>query len=61
MGVLPKGGRPMTARSETEQDLLRAILRKLVDIDDRFDEFARVILNAKFPHGKPDDRWGRRK
>lgn len=25
-----------------------------------FDEFAAVYLNAKFPHGKPTDQWGRR-
>ena len=26
----------------------------------RFDEFARVYLDAKFPHGRALDRWGRR-
>jgi hypothetical protein len=27
---------------------------------ERTDEFRKVYLNAKFPHGKPIDRWGRR-
>ena len=31
-----------------------AALRKLVDT------FAGILLNAKFPYGKPTDRWGRR-
>ena len=39
-------------RSE-QRDELRA-LRRL------FDQFAGVFFNAKFPFGKPMDRWGRR-
>jgi hypothetical protein len=39
---------------------LRAIRKILDGFTQRFDEFARVYLDAKFPYGKPWDRWGRR-
>jgi hypothetical protein len=42
-------------------EVLRAIHRELVALRTRGDEFARSYLNARFPHGKPDDRWPRRR
>ncbi len=27
----------------------------------RFDEFAGAYLNARFPYGRPTDRWARRR
>jgi hypothetical protein len=48
--------RPPTRRAATLQDVCDAIER----LDKKFDEFARVFLNAKFPYGKPTDRWARR-
>jgi hypothetical protein len=39
---------------------LRDVCDAIERLDAKFDEFARVFLNAKFPHGKPTDRWGRR-
>ena len=55
-------GTTKTAYTEgppSERETLQAILRKLTDLDGRFDEFARVLLNAKFPYGKPCDHWRR--
>ena len=45
-----------TPRAATLQDVCDAINR----LDAKFDEFARVFLNAKFPYGKPTDRWAGR-
>jgi hypothetical protein len=39
---------------------LERIARSLERLEQRFDEFARAFLNARFPHGRPVDRWGRR-
>jgi hypothetical protein len=47
--------RPPVQRPTTLQDVCNAIER----LDEKFDEFARVFLNAKFPHGKPTERWAR--
>jgi hypothetical protein len=44
----------------TETELLTQILERLERLNDRFDDFAGVFLNAKFPYGKATDRWGRR-
>ena len=37
-----------------------AILCRLERIEQLLDEFAGAFLKAKFPHGKPVDRWSRR-
>jgi hypothetical protein len=34
--------------------------RRAARLERRFDEFARIFLEARFPHGQPDDRWARR-
>lgn len=39
---------------------LRAIRREQADLRALFDQFAGAFLNAKFPFGKPTDRWARR-
>jgi hypothetical protein len=38
---------------------LRAIRERLEAIYELLDEFVRVFLHAKFPYGKPTDRWER--
>lgn len=38
---------------------LDRIMRALERPERRFDEFAGAYLNAKFPHGRPVDRWRR--
>ena len=43
----------------TQTQALAAILAALQRLERRFDEFAKVYLDARFPHGKPTDRWGR--
>ena len=39
---------------------LGGIRAELVKQNRLLDEFFRVYLNARFPHGQPDDRWRRR-
>ena len=39
---------------------LRRIRKELSTLRQLFDHFAGTFLNAKFPYGKPVDRWGRR-
>ena len=43
----------------TQQPVAREILAALERLERRFDEFARVYINACFPYGKPVDRWSR--
>jgi hypothetical protein len=40
-------------------DELKAIRRELAALRRLFDEFSGAFLNAKFPFGKPADRWRR--
>jgi hypothetical protein len=47
-------------KPSTDHELMAEIRDSIERLNDRFDEFARVFLNAKFPHGKPVDRWARR-
>jgi hypothetical protein len=42
---------------DEEMRLMRAEVAALRRL---FDEFAGVYLNAKFPYGRPTDRWWRR-
>lgn len=44
---------------EQQDERLDRILRALERLERRFDEFAGVYLRAKFPFGKPTDRWRR--
>jgi hypothetical protein len=43
-----------------EDQQLARIEASLKRLERLFDEFAGVFLNAKFPYGKPTDRWARR-
>lgn len=43
-----------------DEDLQREMLREIRALRRLFDEFAGVLLNARFPYGKPSDRWSRR-
>ena len=45
--------------TQRDEDL-RRICRELAAIRQLFDHFAGTYLNAKFPYGRPTDRWGRR-
>ncbi len=38
---------------------MRALRREHTAFRKLFDEFCRAFLNARFPYGKPDDRWRR--
>ncbi len=49
--------RNLQLRILDEQKATRA---ELVALRRLFDHCAGVLLNAKFPHGKPCDRWARR-
>ena len=70
MNVTTKTGytdRPSNQRPDpllSELRALRAELRASREeqgaLRRMFDEFAEVFLNAKFPYGKPTDRWARR-
>ena len=44
--------------SDPEQ--LERLITAVEQLVQRFDEFARAYLNARFPYGKPTDRWRRR-
>lgn len=48
------------AESSILLDELRALRAEICSLRRVFDDFARVYLNARFPYGKPTDRWGRR-
>jgi hypothetical protein len=39
---------------------MRATRREIAALRKLFDEFARVFLAAKFPYGRPTDRWAGR-
>ena len=43
----------------TALQLLTSILEVLKRIENNQDEYARTVLNARFPYGKPVDKWGR--
>jgi hypothetical protein len=47
-------------RGETMLTELHALRRDVAGLTQRLDEFARVYLEARFPYGKPVDRWRRR-
>jgi hypothetical protein len=52
--------RPPTQRPDPILEELRAIRAEQQQLRRIFDHFADVFLNAKFPFGKPTDRWARR-
>ena len=48
---------PADDQPDTHNDL---VLRELRALREMFNEFASALLNAKFPYGKPTDRWRKR-
>ena len=54
-----QSNRSDASENQTTKEL-RAIRAELAALRKLFDHFAGVLLNAKFPYGKPVDRWGRR-
>lgn len=50
---------PQGQPSATTHELL-AIRQEVAELRRLFDAFAGAFLNAKFPYGKPTDRWPRR-
>lgn len=45
---------------ESPEDHFAELLRELRRIRELLNEGIGTYLNAKFPYGKPNDRWGRR-
>lgn len=53
--VAPRDARCEPERRAAADDVLAEIKALRRD----FNEFARAYLNARFPYGKPTDRWSR--
>ena len=52
----------LEARERAERDgpaQIERLVTAIERLERRFDEFAGAFLNAKFPYGKPTDRWPR--
>lgn len=47
-------------RNAKGAELLGQILAAIEALRDDFNEYARVNLEARYPYGKPTDRWRRR-
>jgi hypothetical protein len=64
MSIPPHDRLNNSQRSALDSDVilheLRALREELRTMHRLFDDFARAYLNAKFPYGKPTDRWSRR-
>jgi hypothetical protein len=60
MRSLPKLDRPAQTQPDQQPATLREVCDAIERLDEKLDEFFRVLLNAKFPYGKPTDRWARR-
>jgi hypothetical protein len=56
--TIPQRSQPPASREALEE--LHAIRVELAALRRLFDHFAGTFLNAKFPYGKPVDRWSRR-
>jgi len=48
------------ARRAEALEELRAIHREIAKLNETLDTFAHVLLNSKFPFGRPTDKWSRR-
>jgi len=44
---------------QLDPEQIERLIRAIEKFTDRFDEFASVYLRARFPYGKPIDRWRR--
>jgi hypothetical protein len=58
MGITKLPPPPPDGKREALEEL-RAIRRAVEALGERFDSFASVFLTAKFPFGRPIDRWRR--
>jgi hypothetical protein len=50
----------LAPREQQALDELRALRAELAEFRRMFNDFAGAYLNARFPYGKPADRWPRR-
>ena len=50
---------PKLERRELDPEQIERLIRAIERFEKRFDDFASAFLNAKFPYGKPVDRWRR--
>ena len=46
-------------RKQLDPEQIERLIQAIERFEKRFDEFAAAYLNAKFPHGRATDRWGR--
>jgi hypothetical protein len=56
--IVDQQSRPKTDSAVLNE--LQALRSELSALRRIFDEFAGTLLNARFPYGKPTDRWARR-
>jgi hypothetical protein len=47
------------APKQLDPEQVERLITALEQLSKRFDEFCGIYLNAKFPYGKPIDRWRR--
>jgi hypothetical protein len=55
--------RATVSRKDLGEQMLRELAANRAEVaalKKLFDEFARTFLNARFPFGRPNDRWSRR-
>jgi hypothetical protein len=63
MNVTVRQGRTHSQQPSTDDPVLRelrALRQEHTALRRLFDEFAGAYLNARFPYGRPTDRWPRR-
>ena len=46
-------------RKQLDPEQIERLIQTIERFEKRFDEFAATLLNARFPFGKPTDRWRR--
>jgi hypothetical protein len=50
---------PKTEPRQLDSEQIERLIRVLERIARTVDEYCGADLNARYPHGKPTDRWGR--
>jgi hypothetical protein len=50
---------PKSDYEHLDPEQIERLIRAIERFEKRFDEFAAAFLNARFPYGKPVDRWRR--
>lgn len=61
MNVTHPHANQQTTHADFVRQELEMIRAELAGLRERFDDFAAVYLAAKFPYGKPIDRWRTRR